>query len=617
MKEMPDKSDPERGDHLPDDAELLAYLDGELSSARMSEVKQLVAQSAEVQSRLEAVEQDLVLFNDAMSDALAPAFPPASVMLHAMNKRLPAEGNKRKMLPVIVFPGCVRNNILPPRPWLRIAACLLAGVGLSSWFLARQSVGRVSAAEIINRSAAAEQTRMRGIVAPVVHQRLTVRRQTANSTPIQATWELWNQVGANRFREQTRRDQASTDANSVVNELQLVYTHNRVDRTRPLSPAAFADWRAANTVSESVKPARTQRGEEAFSITATPEGTAAADRIIEADFVVRSSDWHPVQQHLKVLGSDGIREYDLTEDTYEIVTLNSVAASVFEELPPVLDSHYANRVAPQLPAEQALPLHLAEPSLAAQDSRADLIASAIEVEYALHQEKACTAITVRSDADGQLLVQGVARSEQRKQEIISALSAVHSSALLKIDIRAMNESQEPMSSVSAASTGQVTQASPVGRISDAASVADQALLEATALYLMTEVSPLSDDVAIPTVSHEHLEAMVRDHLTEIAASLTDIRNLSASVVTNNDGKGENLSDDSIRTRKWPEAAVFLFRDVRSLDSLLNGLPEVRDARASGSESILPIFQRLLLQTADPTSTVNSWFTRTANGAAYR
>ena len=83
----------------------------------------------------------------------------------------------------------------------------------------------------------------------------------------------------------------------------------------------------------------TDRSEEVFE-TSLPGGNAAlvikteaggshsAQSIIRAELVVRTGDWHPVEQRLRVQGHEEILEYEITERAFEVVTLTSPPRSV-------------------------------------------------------------------------------------------------------------------------------------------------------------------------------------------------------------------------------------------------------------------------------------------------
>src|SRR5207248_4881136 len=65
----------------------------------------------------------------------------------------------------------------------------------------------------------------------------------------------------------------------------------------------------------------------------TSSGLINVGEIAEASLIVRTSDWHPVAEHLRVKGEQGDEEFDLTETAYSVVSLTALDSKVFAGQP--------------------------------------------------------------------------------------------------------------------------------------------------------------------------------------------------------------------------------------------------------------------------------------------
>jgi hypothetical protein len=282
------------------------------------------------------------------------------------------------------------------------------------------------------------------------------RRGTPAASENTASWEIWNRVDVPEFHEQvnaivTDPNQPGAASPSVVAELKDIFLHNGIDSGRPLSTLAYRNWRIVNRAQDEWKPTRTDSGEIAFAITSTATGPYAANALREIEVTVRASDWHTVGQRMRVQSAGGVREYELNETSYEVVSLGSLPTTVFG--PPTTtaspSSLHENVAAP------VLPLPARESILAATTSPPDnvhsgLVAAAIETQYALHKLNVCIEeqLTVELTKDGQVVVRGTVPDLKRWQQIADGLSGLHAKPQLEISILAANSSPKvsPMGS---------------------------------------------------------------------------------------------------------------------------------------------------------------------------
>jgi hypothetical protein len=144
-------------------------------------------------------------------------------------------------------------------------------------------------------------------------------------------------------------------------------------------------------------------------------GPFAMNAIRKAELVVRTDDWHPVEQRLEVQARDEVRKYELTETGFDILALNLLPASIFGDTNPPR--------APLTTASIPVPTLLPEPP--ATPSTGELITAEIESWYALHRANACLgeALEVIRDRSG-VKMRGVVETAERREELLEALRAI-------------------------------------------------------------------------------------------------------------------------------------------------------------------------------------------------
>jgi anti-sigma factor RsiW len=423
---------------IPDEDELLAFLDGELSAERQAEIRELSETDWEVRARLARVQRRIEKYVEATahhSPADIPSFDDFWLRLSPQLKELSAVHGAAVSPEVEAAENDGPPSLLtrlarlftPQRRRLRLAISSTAVplvIAAAIYLLRSDRVGVVSAQELLQRSAQAEVGRASRVTEPVVYRRLQVRRRTASGVDSLA-WESWDDAARSRFRQRVADRQGlrflrgnETQTPALLAELERTLARNRMDAQRPLSAASYARWREqiqrkAESVMEVVLPDSMR--ETGLKLVTVVAGPHAPDTIIEASLVVRRSDWHAVAQHLKVQGINEIREYELGELAYEV--LPSQALTVFSDLAPVvatpaaLPSRISASPAPPLPSPSVLP------------TAAALIEAETAALYALHQAQADLGeqIEVLREANKQIVVQGLVETEARKQQLTEAL----------------------------------------------------------------------------------------------------------------------------------------------------------------------------------------------------
>src|ERR1017187_2892111 len=99
---------------------------------------------------------------------------------------------------------------------------------------------------------------------------------------------------------------------------------------RLLSAASFNGWRDALTRrQDNVASTKLPDGSEARTLKTVALEAARPDAILEASLVVRTRDWRPVQESLRVQNGSDVPVYELTEISYAVTPLGSLDASIF------------------------------------------------------------------------------------------------------------------------------------------------------------------------------------------------------------------------------------------------------------------------------------------------
>jgi hypothetical protein len=225
---------------------------------------------------------------------------------------------------------------MTPFAGFSLAGALAALVAVLLW-----PVPTVSAMEAIRRSAAAE--RAMELLSPrtVTMQRIQVEASTRRSQG-----RVWR-AAAHRPRWQP---EPGSDA-KLWQELEAVYKQNDLDFSRPVSAANHSHWLAGNAAAgEAVD----QEGGY-LRIRMRSAAAAGPGDIIAAELVVRSTDWHPVEQTWMVNDRAGTRRYRVVETALEVGALTpqlanwmdgatTVAAVTLEHAPALETSHTPNPV---------------------------------------------------------------------------------------------------------------------------------------------------------------------------------------------------------------------------------------------------------------------------------
>lgn len=432
--------------------EIMLYLDGELGP-RTDKVGTHLKSCWSCRFRREKIDRVISAFMETRNASLAgsPKFPTQA--LSSFEAKLDRLDSASGTAPF--FSGLIRTQVQGlffSRLPLRFAAFLVSLLLIVFVLMRLSSVPPVSAKEVLHRVKQAEAQQMLQVPAPVIYEKLQLRRRSSTRRPETVTWEIWNDMRNSRLRQrvedmeglrflpvdrygspatQGRSDKGGNgESLSPVNdrsaqfrvplppvlaELKEVFQSNQADFGRPLSQANYEAWRRSiRDKSEEVVETKLANGDKALILRASGQGPFLPNAIVNAELMVRAGDWHPVEQRLQVQKEDGIVNYELGEVAFDVVALNVLPPSIFADLtPPLL---LPLTVAPHLLA--ASRLLLPDP--------AELTAAEVEAWYALHSVNACLGrpISVVQLDLGRIEVQGIVETEERKAQILAALRGI-------------------------------------------------------------------------------------------------------------------------------------------------------------------------------------------------
>jgi anti-sigma factor RsiW len=334
------RNNPASGDWHPSERELLLYVNGELKAKQAAKVLAHVegcwACSAKRDRLTGAVSAFMQFREFVLKDVEFPER--AGRRFETRLKRLRSEDAERSRSTWL-------KELMTRLAVPKIPVAAAAGIGVLACFLfiwfRLTSVPSVSARELLRRTELAEVQRVEAVAAPVVHQQLRVTRRQVNSEKSESVrWEIWHDPRGRRFRQAIHdttsasrppsgkpssrgRSSGKDETHPILDELAEILGANQLNLQQPMSAAAFSSWRSSiRQETESVVEKRLPNGEKALAIATTVSRPFVKHAIMEAELVVREQDWHPVEERLKVYQADGVRNYELSETSYEVVSLN-------------------------------------------------------------------------------------------------------------------------------------------------------------------------------------------------------------------------------------------------------------------------------------------------------
>jgi hypothetical protein len=414
----------ESNSHLTDE-QLLLYADGELKRPSSRQVREHLESCWSCRLRFDDLGNAIRGLVRTRNEYMLPRIAPPPHPWEGLAPKFDAIDEARAHRSVFRFMQGLRASTswIPRRPV--VAAALVIFLIVLFISTSRQVV---TADTLLTRAVAVETSALKKPGNPVIHQKLKVRRKEGASRQEQSvTLDVWNDMRHNRVRQSTggwwhveevnskaatRRVEAP--APEVVADLEEVYQSNRLDWRQPLSAVMYRAWRdSLGSKNDEIQTTHLEDGATAWSLTTVSQGPVSVGGVEMARLVIRSNDWHPVSQELRVKTAVGSSDFEVSELGYQVVSLDSVPAGFFENPEPVVTPAATPTVA-------AVPAPVTAPG----PSDDEIAAAEMDARVALHQAGADFGDPIQIiRVPGKLVeVQGLVNTAERKSEILQALS---------------------------------------------------------------------------------------------------------------------------------------------------------------------------------------------------
>ncbi len=366
--------------------------------------------------------------------------------------------------------------------WLRPATitAMVALVLMASLLLTRLHVGPPApmAAELLRQAADAEQA-LAARTDTVLHRGITVEERNANNGALIARHriEIWhsaeNGITARRvFDDQNnlvagdwrradgvqtiyhhgtkpqlqnrnpqsairnledvwQTDLAAKDFTALISNAQNAHVQETAntyvigyDATGSVSTASGSDRAASAQSAQSVKSADSS----ATSAVKTQPAT-----LFKATLTLSKADLHAIEQTLTLQQGNDIREFRMMEISFERRPPSTVAPAVFEPEPELTSSVE--------PGSRNSKPETGNVTTLAPSPVAATTELEVEVLRLINQSGADLGdqVNVRRTPEGQLLVQGIVETDQRKNEVLRALARVAGNPAVKLKVETMAE----------------------------------------------------------------------------------------------------------------------------------------------------------------------------------
>jgi hypothetical protein len=536
---------PFNADGHPDESQLLLALERELSLEEAAEIEQHLGTCWSCRARSSEMQSGILAFVEYREKRYLPSLePPPHDFGGFTGKlgRIAAEGNPdplalriwRSIWHFVTSPNQVK--------WVSAAAAIM--VAVIFWTQVLFNPSTVSASEFLARATAAQNpgTQEKDQVSRTAHQR--VRISNGQQTVVREfEWTVGIPIPQARWQMKAEPSQWNA----------------------PFTADGFAAWR------DSVSPKKDQvkRSGDRWTLdtTAADDLVKVDDRVKEAWLVVRASDFHPLEQHIRFADD---RQLDFEELAFEIVT-------------------------PQRPnSESAAPARMPNsptktPKVGSEPT-VDLNETELELRYAMfaNQWDLGEDLQISRTSSG-VAISGTASSGDRAasmQSILSALPNVHLSitAPTAVDRPTASNRSVPGKSAPASSTPLLKDALDRAFTSSeqrhefvdrCLAASDTELSHAWALRKLVDRYSESEELLLKTESQDKLREMLRTHLRKLADANAGLNPL-IELLPGSRAQKPDLPGN------WRTSILALFSQVQQQDSLVASL--VAGTQANGLDA---------------------------------
>jgi hypothetical protein len=407
--------------HLSDEQLLLA-LDGESSAQEAAQVKGHLEACWSCRARREQIEkaiEDVVEYRDRLMKPYFP-MPLGGRSMFATRLEQLALSVGRPPLWKRILRGPQALVAIPQVPvpqYVWIVILFGASIALFS-FQRLWQVPKVSASQLLENAQGSEVRALHSVARPVLYQKLRIRvgsqvvMRTIYRDPIglrQADRvDAAEGAGGQLASDVSSQSRAQSQPNTVQTpdaELRRTFQNARLNWQDPLSPASYSAW--YKSLGEKLVEVSAVTDDLITLKTTTSEGP-----ISEARITVRASDFHPVEEDLRLQDT---RQVEVHELAWEVLPMEAINVSIFaSETMQSAGIGHPSSLAPQ-------PAGLTD---------AELAEAELQARLAIHDEKADLGEQielVRTPSRlGQrsVLVQGIISTVERKDDLVAALRGI-------------------------------------------------------------------------------------------------------------------------------------------------------------------------------------------------
>jgi hypothetical protein len=420
----PSSADNKKSDQNPhlSDEQLLLTMDGESSAHKAAEVEAHLEACWSCRARRDQIEKaigDVVEYRDYLMKSFSSVSSGRQAIFVARLEELARDIGglplRSRIVRALRAFGLISQSLVTRRVW--IGVLVVASLVVLS-FTRFWEVRRVSASQLLENAQNFEIHALHGVAKPLVYQKLRIR--LGNQTVTRTIYR--DPVG---MRQADRLDAAKGGAGDLANdtgllsqpqdqpnavraadaELRQTFLSAHLNWQDPLSPASYSAWyRSLGQKLDEV----TTAGHDFITLkTTTSEGPIA-----EARITVRTADFHPVEEYLRLKDA---RQVEVHELAWQVLPMEAINVAIFgpEAVPPP-EVVRPSSVAPQPPGL----------------TDADLAEAELRARVAIHAEKADLGEQIELDRDtrsfGQrsVVVRGIVSTPERKDDLLAALRGI-------------------------------------------------------------------------------------------------------------------------------------------------------------------------------------------------
>jgi hypothetical protein len=513
---------------------------------------------------LERTIEDIVEYEQAL---VAPDMPPSSggkAIFMARLDQLAAE---------LGSPSLVRRWRVSLLQAFRLAlssrvtwvACSSLTVIVCFYVVLQRNTPVVSAIELLQRAAVSESGSFTGVSHPVVAQKLSIK---VNGHKIARTI----------YRDRVRNCQASRVDISVQEEsvAERTFQQSSFSWDDPLSPRAYSHWRDGIAEKRDVV---TRVDGDLLRL----DTTASSGPVAEASLTVRASDYHPVEENVRLRDES---EVEIAEVSYDVVGFASLSPDIFG--------------GPAQPPALKLPVTAAASKVA---DDAELAMTELQVRSTLHNLGADLGeqIEVQPGKDGSVRVEGVAEDDIRRHQLIAALQGIPRTQLRIETVAEAAEHQQVSRAFGPAQVAVMGGATPLleaslkqrfpnddqrtAYVNQTLALTQGASARVWALNRLAERYSPQQVALLDSASRQRLGMLLGDHLSALREEINRLQNQLGQVLSpSSNTAAANTASSKFTSPEMPEHADDWRSHVHRMHSSVETVDESVAVLLTGSST---------------------------------